>query len=103
MTLLDKIKELLEDDTNLVNDFFYSDIYDSDDFKETGIGVAKVASHGGEDEGSDYYSVYGFTKDDETVFIQFQGWYASYHGAEFEEYFEVEPKETTITVYNRKQ
>jgi hypothetical protein len=60
-----------------------------------------VADYGGEGMGDNYYSVYSFTKDNETVYVKFQGWYESYVGAGFSEWFFVEPKEKTITVYEQ--
>lgn len=58
-----------------------------------------VEEHGGEGQGDDYYAVFHFK--DHDVFIQFQGWYASHHGSEYEEMFEVRPKEVMVTEYNR--
>jgi len=60
-----------------------------------------VDQHGGEGEGEDYYSVYEFgIKDtEEKVFVKFQGWYQSYNGYEFNEWFFVEPKEVVVTEY----
>jgi hypothetical protein len=40
---------------------------------------------------------------DEEVYIQFDGWYQSYAGSEFEEYFEVTPEVRPTTYYNRVQ
>lgn len=56
-------------------------------------------SFGGEDCGDDYWSVYSFSKGDEKVFVQFDGWYQSYNGSEYDEWFFVEPKEVTVTKY----
>lgn len=58
-----------------------------------------VEKHGGEGQGDDYYAVFHFK--DHNVFIQFQGWYASHSGSEYEEMFEVRPEEVTVTQYNR--
>lgn len=102
------IKELLDNcDSDMINGFFEScyhdDYYGSDEdrqaLKDSGIEVEHVANHGGEGEGSDYWSVYKFTKDGESVYVKFQGYYASYVGSEFHEWFFVEPKQQTITVY----
>ena len=62
-----------------------------------------VDSHGGEDQGSDFYSVILIRNPgdhDEQYYIKFQGWYASYNGAEYEGWSFVEPKQKTITVYS---
>ena len=62
-----------------------------------------VDSHGGEGEGSDFYSVILIRNPDnhdEQYHIKFQGWYASYSGAEYDDWSFVEPKQKTITVYS---
>ena len=61
-----------------------------------------VDSYGGEDQGSDFYSVIHIRNPDnhdEQYYIKFQGWYTSYGGAEYEDWSFVEPKQKTITVY----
>lgn len=64
------------------------------------IDIEDIKQVGGEDEGRDYYSVMKFSEDDhEEVYVKFQGWYASYHGSEFESWKIVEPKLKTVTVY----
>ena len=63
------------------------------------ISVAHETSHGGEGEGDQYWSVYSFTKGEEKVCIKFNGWYQSYNGSEFTEWFYVEPKEVTRTEF----
>lgn len=72
---------------------------DDDLFTSHSIQTKIMQSHGGEGEGSDYYTVYSFTKDDETVYVKFQGWYASYYGADYDSWKFVEPKQKTTTVY----
>ena len=63
------------------------------------ITATNVKHHGGEGQGDDYYSVYSFTSGNETVHVKFQGWYASYHGSEFNEWGFIEPKQVTITIF----
>lgn len=60
-----------------------------------------IDHYGGEAQGSDYWTVYKFTDNNtgEEVYIKFDGWYASYNGAEYTDCFVVQPKEKTITVY----
>lgn len=59
-----------------------------------------VEHYGGEGQGETYYTVYSFLNPQgETVYIQLDGWYASYNGSEYIDTFEVTPKEKTITVY----
>ena len=62
-----------------------------------------VDSYGGEDQGSRFYSVILIRNPDnhdEQYHIIFQGWYASYNGAEYDSWSFVEPKQKTITVYS---
>ena len=62
-----------------------------------------VDSYGGEGQGSDFYSVIlirNSDNHDEQYHIKFQGWYASYDGAEYDSWSFVEPKQKTITVYS---
>lgn len=67
--------------------------------KEAGINYKVVQQHGGEGEGDTYYSVWKFSDDNEVLFISFNGWYASFDGATYNDYTFVKPKEITITVY----
>ncbi len=62
-----------------------------------------VDSYGGEDQGSDFYSVILIRNPDnhdEQYYIKFQGWYASYNGVEYDNWSFVEPKQKTVTVYS---
>ena len=71
---------------------------DGDPFEYKG-----VDSHGGEDQGSDFWTVIQIRNPDnhdEQYYIKFQGWYSSYSGAEYEGWSFVEPKQKTITVYS---
>ena len=63
------------------------------------IVVEYVESFGGEGSGDDYWTVYKISNTTETTYIRFQGWYASYHGAEFTETHEVKPIQVTVTQY----
>lgn len=113
------LKEFVE---NLLRDEAYGDLihyslfhseynsepseWDSDEKKEfraalteAGVVCQHEANYGGEGQGDDYWSVYSFTRGDEKIYVQFNGWYASYNGAEFTEWFFVEPKEKVITVW----
>lgn len=114
--LKDKIVALLaEADNSVLTDFFNCEFqvepecWDSEEITEfrnlllnAGISFEEVDRYGGEDQGSDYWSVYSFTDGMEVVFIQFQGWYASYEGSTYEEFYEVTPVEKTITVFEKK-
>lgn len=113
--LNDKIVALLaEADDDVIREFFYGEVNDNitwdssevSDFRklisDAGITFQFVDRYGGEDQGSNYWSVYSFTDGMQVVFIQFQGWYASYEGSTYEEFFEVTPVEKTITVFEKK-
>lgn len=63
------------------------------------ITVELVDEYGGEDQGSDYYAVYSFSKDNEKIFVKFYGWYASHYGSEYQGYKFVTAQQKTITVY----
>ena len=102
------VKELLDNfDSDTINGFFescYEDNYygeqeDKDALTAAGIAVELIDNYGGEEQGSQYWSIYKFTKGDESVFVKFNGYYASYVGSEFQEFMFVEPKQKTITVY----
>ena len=65
------------------------------------IELNRIKQIGGEEQGSTYYSIYKFTDTitNEITFIKFDGWYASYVGAEYQNMFEVKPVEKTIIDY----
>jgi hypothetical protein len=69
----------------------------NEDFK--GIVATYCNSYGGEDQGSDYWSVYEFSQGDEKLLVKTQGWYASHYGTDYQNWKFVEPKEKTIIVY----
>jgi hypothetical protein len=114
--LIDTVSALLAEADNDVKDEFHSGEFksreDSWDYKtvkdfrkqltEAKINFKLEDRYGGEDQGSDYWSVYSFTDGMQVVFIQFQGWYASYEGSTYEEFYEVQPVEKTITVFEKK-
>jgi hypothetical protein len=58
-------------------------------------------SFGGEGHGEEYWSVYSFTKGSETVYVKFDGSYASYNGSEYDDYYFVEPKQVMVTRYEK--
>ena len=61
--------------------------------------TSSVKSYGGEDQGSTYYSVIRFSDGTDEVFLKFYGWYASYDGANYEDFTRVYPKEVTRIEY----
>ena len=109
----DKIVVLLaEADRDVLTEFFNCEFqdkqwdYDSEEvkafrklLKDEKITFKEVDR---EDQGSDYWSVYSFSDGMQVVFIQFQGWYSCYEGSTYEEFYEVQPVEKTITVFEKK-
>ena len=118
MTLKDKVSKILSETGNdVIYEFFHSEMneeynkYNSDErhqcleaFQAANISYSNVANHGGEGQGEDYWSVYQFTdnKTKEQVYVKFDGWYQSYNGSEFDEWYFVVPKEVMVTVYNKE-
>lgn len=109
-----EIKEILESQLFEDHDhepyrWFLDDVYknvgeikEENEFKETfrKLGTFKcVEKFGGEGRGDDYYRVFHFT--DHDVYIQFDGWYASHQGSEYERMFEVKPEQITVTQYKQ--
>jgi hypothetical protein len=111
--LKQKVQALLAETPNdVINDFFQSEIsetyssYDSEEATETraqfaavGITFEYMDDYGGEDQGKDYWSVYSFTDKTDKVYVKFNGWYQSYNGSEFSEFFFVQPKEVKVIQY----
>lgn len=113
MSLKSKVTELLNDsDSDIINEFFHSEIsdnitWDSDEIAnfrkaahDLGIKFEHVDNYGGEGQGEDYWSVYKFSSvDNEVVHVKFDGCYASYYGSEFNSWFFVEPKQVVVTKF----
>ena len=55
-------------------------------------------SYGGEGDGESYWTVYNFPNAG-NVKIRFNGYYASYNGAEYEDMDHVEPRQVEVTQY----
>ena len=67
-----------------------------------GLGnVEFVDRYGGEDCGSEYWTIYYFK--DHDVYLKVEGWYQSFRGVEYDSFgdcvIEVKPKTKTVTVY----
>lgn len=74
-------------------------VYVRDIFQDTGIALEFVACRGGEDEGTEYWSVWKFTKGKESVLVQFTGYYQSHCDTEYLGYQFVIPKEVMVVQY----
>jgi len=121
------LEEIFQDDDNrtaVISLFFYEEYYDleeelcdsesdedSDDDEENlqllrklraqKISVVLEDNYGGEGQGDEYWYVYRFRRGDEVAYVKFDGYYASYCGSEFHEWFFVKPAQKTITVFKR--
>ena len=101
-------KQMVTDDLNnnraICEELMYGGGYAKDwESDELLFEYKGVDSCGGEGQGSDFYSVMLIRNPDnhdEQYHIKFQGWYASYSGAEYQDWSFVKPKQKTITVYS---
>lgn len=116
MSLKEVVKELLKAaESDVMNNFFWSEAgmdykYQEEEpegfdtaLKEKGIKYNHVDNYGGEGQGEDYWSVYSFNNDDELVYVKFDGYYASYDGSTFQEWFFVEPTEVVVTQWFKQK
>ena len=63
--------------------------------------IKSVEQYGGEGQGETFYNIFKYTfEDGEETYIRFDGWYASYHGAEYQDAYIVKPVEVTVTQYH---
>ena len=68
---------------------------------QAGITAELADQYGGEGKGDKYWTVYKFSNGNESVYVHFGGWYSSYNGSEFNEWFFVEPKEVQVVQFQR--
>lgn len=98
-----QVFDYLNDNRSICEELMFEGEYVKDWTKEDVFEYKGVDSHGGEDQGSDYWTVILIRNPDnhdEQYYIKFQGWYASYVGAEYEDWRFVEPKQKTVTVFS---
>jgi len=62
----------------------------------SGVSSKMMASHGGENEGSDFWTVWEFSRGNERVYIKFFGYYASHYGTDYLGFSVVRPFEKTV-------
>lgn len=116
VSLKDKVQVLLDTaGSDVVQAFFGSDTPEinkwTDKGSETEVFVKTceglnikyefIDNHGGEGEGEEYWSVFQFTHKNDSVYVQFNGSYQSYNGADFDEFFFVKPKAVVVTQFFR--
>lgn len=58
-----------------------------------------IATHGGENEGSDYWTVWEFSLGHEKVYLKFFGFYASHYGTDYLGFSVVRPFEKTVIAF----
>ena len=111
--LIDRVSALLAEADNEVKDEFHNGeftprlhVWDCEsvlDFRkqlvEAKINFDLVDRYGGEDQGSDYWCVWKFSKGDQDCFVKFYGWYASHYGTDYQGYKFVAPAQKTVIVY----
>lgn len=101
------LKEVLQVIFNSVTDNSLEDMMDEDNcygqiataLDNQLIVYEVVDQYGGEDQGSDYWCVWKFNKDNEECFVKFYGWYASHYGVDYQGFKFVTPAQKTIIVY----
>ena len=61
----------------------------------------QIKSHGGgEGDGEECWSVYKFyNSEDDVAYIKFDGYYQSYNGSEYQQFYVVEPVDRVVTFY----
>ena len=71
------------------------------DAADMGVSFVYADSQGGEGQGDEYWSVYKFTKNSESVFVKFDGSYSSYDGSYYEDWYFVESKMVEVCRFFR--
>lgn len=97
MSLKEKVQELLDyAGLSIEKGFFHN--YDSEEMLEfkaaviaEGISFDHEENYGGEDMGSEYWSVYSFTDGKDAVYVKFDGYYQSFNGSEYKGFYFVKP------------
>lgn len=102
MSLKDEVAEILQENIDLQQSLFEEYIAEEnrDMLNSKGIKLTQVQQHGGEGEGDQYWTVYQFEKNNEIVYVKFEGWYASHYGCEYTGFEFVKPKQEVVTVYS---
>jgi hypothetical protein len=105
MTIQQKVEDFLKTNKTTLNKFFHG--YPDGDINailmlKSGLEQKIVDFCGGEDQGTEFWSVYKFTdsETDESCFVKFDGVYYSYDGATFERWYFVEAREVVVTQYH---
>lgn len=63
--------------------------------------LKKTDEYGGEGQGDEYWYVFSVSDGKTKRHIKVDGWYASYDGGWYDEWYEVFPKQKTVTVWTQ--
>jgi hypothetical protein len=93
-----------EDDVDFLSASLWQELkYEGGEGTRDGWTGKKVADHGGEGEGDQYWMVVSLSDGTDTRYFRMDGWYASYHGGELDgDVYEVRPQERVVVVYEDK-
>lgn len=78
------------------------ELVDGNDLYSYADSLVCVEQYGGEGQGDEIWAVYKVNEDGVDKYYKVEGWYASYEGASYSEYYEVEPKQVVVTKYMKK-
>jgi hypothetical protein len=90
------------------DEFHFNNLYEHLSWKDkvfilesTGWYLQMVEDFGGEGHGDQYWFVFTVTDGETTRHVKVDGWYASYSGGEYDEWFEVKPEQKMVTVWTQ--
>lgn len=66
---------------------------------DTEVTITCIETYGGEGQGEDYWAVVSIEQEGDTIYVRRNGWYASYHGREWNDYEQVKPVEKTVVFW----
>lgn len=98
------IREYRVEASEVVSQLMHSDSGEFDYLTEINpdyqsIVAAHVDNYGGEDQGSEYWAVWKFTKGSEEALVKFEGYYQSHYGTDFQEWNFVKTAQKMVTIY----
>lgn len=86
--------------------YYFADTELGKKLKELGYVVKAEEHFGGEGQGDQYWLVFSVDKHGVIAYFKIDGWYASFHGGEYEDpygFYEVEEVEVMIKEWHRKK
>ncbi len=91
-----ELKNFLDEESTADN--IFCEIFDENTLP-AGVQMGLADSYGGEGQGEEYWAVYKFEREGETLYVKFDGCYYSYEGSSYDSWFFVEPREVVVTQY----